>query len=944
MSFAVGSVVNARNREWVVLPESSEDLLMVRPLGGTEEEITGILLPLETVTPASFALPDPNHLGDYRSCRMLRDALRLGFRSSAGPFRSFAKIAVEPRPYQLVPLLVALKQDPIRILIADDVGIGKTVEAALIARELLDRGEVTRLAVVCPPALAEQWQGELKNKFHIEAEVVLPGTASKLERNCRAHESLFDIYPYVVVSMDFIKTERRRDEFLRTCPELVIVDEAHTCAYGGETYGAKHKRHALIKGLAQNPNRHVLLVTATPHSGNEDAFRSLLTILNPEFQNLPLDLTGDQNKKHRERLAQFLVQRKRGDIRHFMKADTPFPSREEKEVTYGLTNEYQKLMSKVLSYAREVVTETESNYRHQRIQWWSILALLRSIASSPAAAAATLNTRSGLPTADTMEEADEMGRRTVLDLVDDDASESTDLAPGSDIEMEEDEKARNRRRLREMARIAEGLKGEKDAKLQDGIKIVKELLKDGYNPIVFCRFIPTAEYVKDALREKLPKDIAIEAVTGTLPPADRELRIAELGKAERRVLVATDCLSEGINLQEYFDAVVHYDLSWNPTRHEQREGRVDRYGQEEETVRVVTYYGVDNQIDGIILDVLLRKHKKIRTSLGISVPVPGNSESIVEAIFSGLLLRKGGNPDQMLLNFQEEMKPEQTRLLDEWDKCAEREKRSRTMFAQETIGKNVEEVQRELTAVQAALGAGVGLERFVRDAFVACHAMVTDGTPLVIDIKESPNALKDLLPNDCPDVIKARFGGTRRTKEINLIRTHPIVEGLASFVMDTAFEGGGETVAKRCGVIRTRQVARRTTSLLLRYRFHIVNTDRRGEQNLLAEDCQLVAFKGSPQNAVWIDQQKAEELLEVGPDANIAPDQAREMIRKMLEGVEWLCPQLNEFAELRGKELLDAHTRVRRVSDIRGVRQKIVPQFPVDILGLYIYLPVVLGG
>ncbi len=122
--------------------------------GGTDDETTGILLPLELVEPAQFDLPNPDQIGDYRSCRLLRYAVRLGFRSSAGPFRSFARIAVEPRPYQLVPLLMALSLDPIRILIADDVGIGKTIEAGLIARELLDRGEVQRLAVLCPPHLA----------------------------------------------------------------------------------------------------------------------------------------------------------------------------------------------------------------------------------------------------------------------------------------------------------------------------------------------------------------------------------------------------------------------------------------------------------------------------------------------------------------------------------------------------------------------------------------------------------------------------------------------------------------------------------------------------------------------------------------------------------------------------------------------------------------------
>jgi SNF2 family DNA or RNA helicase len=355
MSFAVGSLVKARGREWVVLPESDEQMLILRPLGGTEDEVTGIYVPLERVDPAHFDLPDPTQPGDYRSCRMLRDAVRLGFRSSAGPFRSFGHIAVEPRPYQLVPLLVALKLDPIRLLIADDVGIGKTIEACLIARELIDRGEVSHMAVLCPPQLAEQWQAELQDKFHLDAELVLASTASKLERNCRLGQSLFERYPYVIVSTDFIKSDRRRDEFLRTCPELVIVDEAHTCAYGGESRGGRHQRYQLVSSLAADTSRHLILVTATPHSGNEEAFRSLLTFLEKDFKNLPEELTGKQHEQDRRRLAAHFVQRRRGDIRSYLHADTPFPEREESEQTYKLSADYKRLIDKVMRYARETV-------------------------------------------------------------------------------------------------------------------------------------------------------------------------------------------------------------------------------------------------------------------------------------------------------------------------------------------------------------------------------------------------------------------------------------------------------------------------------------------------------------------------------------------------------------------------------------------------------------
>jgi hypothetical protein len=134
-----------------VLPESEEDFLVVRPLGGTTQETAGIHVNLETIEPAAFPPPSVDDLGDFVSSRLLRDAMRFGFRSSAGLFRSFGRLAVTPRPYQLVPLLMALKLDPVRMLIADDVGIGKTIEACLFARELFDRGEITRLCILCPP-------------------------------------------------------------------------------------------------------------------------------------------------------------------------------------------------------------------------------------------------------------------------------------------------------------------------------------------------------------------------------------------------------------------------------------------------------------------------------------------------------------------------------------------------------------------------------------------------------------------------------------------------------------------------------------------------------------------------------------------------------------------------------------------------------------------------
>lgn len=944
MSFTVGSLVRVRGREWVVLPQSTDELVHIRPLGGTEDEVTAVLTALETVEPATFSLPDPSQIGDYRSARLLRAAVRLGFRSSAGPFRSFARIHVEPRPYQLVPLLMALKQDPVRLLIADDVGIGKTVEALLIARELLDRGEIDRLAVLCPPQLAEQWHAELRDKFAIETELVLSSTATRLERRLRMGESIFERYPFTVVSTDFIKSERRRDDFLRAAPDFIIVDEAHSVAHTLERGGGRHQRYELVAALAQRPERHLLLVTATPHSGKEEAFRSLLAMLNPAFAELPDDLSGPENEDRRRELARYFVQRRRGDIRAYMDTVTPFPERDAAEETYHLSDAYKRLFDRVLNYARETVHDPDQAlpvYR-QRVRWWSALALLRSLASSPAAAAATLRSRAATAEADSETDVDEIGRRTVLDLMTDEAAEGMDVVPGSDIGELARDASKHRERLLAMARAAEALSGADDNKLKGLTALVRSLLRDGHNPIVFCRFIPTVDYVTEALRDGL-RGVEIAGITGKLPPAEREERVNQLSQASKRVLVCTDCLSEGINLQNGFDAVVHYDLSWNPTRHEQREGRVDRYGQPSDRIKAVTYYGIDNQIDGIVLDVLLRKHKTIRSSLGVSVPVPGNSEAVIEAIFEGLLLRENASFSQNLLpGFDEYMKPRQEELDLQWEAAAEREKRSRTMFAQQAI--RVDDVAAELNAAREAVGSGVDVAAFVKDALRMHGGVVSENRAVDFDLSESPRGLRDMLGREH---FSARFELPVKDGQLYLTRTHPLVESLATYVMNTALDAveveDGQARAQRAGVMRTAAVQRRTTLLLVRFRYHLITRLGDDERQLLAEDSLTLAFEGAPDAATWLDADAAEALLQARPDENIHPEQATIAVERVLDGFEHIAPVLDEIAKQRGDELLAAHVRVRDAAYRRGERRpqhRVEAQLPPDVLGIYVFLPV----
>ena len=937
-TFDVGAMVRARGREWVVLPSDDADVLRLRPLGGTDDDARGFFLPVEgrDIQPAALTLPDPARAGNAMAAVLLRDAVRLGLRSAAGPLRSVGRLSVQPHPYQLVPLLMALRLEPVRLLIGDDVGVGKTIEAAMIARELLDRGEIQRLCVLCPPHLCEQWQAELDSKFHLPAVVVRPGAITGLERDLPLDRAVFQAHPYTIVSIDFIKSDRRRAQFIQTCPEFVIVDEAHTAAQAGGS-GAQQQRHSLLRELASDAGRHLLLVTATPHSGDPGAFASLIGLLAPELEQkvAALELAGDSPE--RAQLARQFVQRRRGDVQQYLQEHTRFPRRVTQERPYALSPDYRRLMEAVRAYTRELVQEGKSlTLFRQRVRWWAALALLRCVGSSPAAAEAALRTRAAQQERLDLQEADRLGQDSVFDQVMRDEAEGDDATPAADTEEEEGETP-ERRKLLALARQAQALRGAGDAKLTALETALRDLLDGGFSPIVFCRYIATAEYVGEWLTARLG-GTTLAVVTGKLPAEERLGRVASLGDHPRRVLVATDCLSEGVNLQEHFDAVVHYDLAWNPTRHEQREGRVDRFGQERPEVRTVLLYGQDNMVDGVVLKVLLRKTEQIRKTLGVSIPLPLDTNTLLETIMEGMILHEA-SPQQLSLFVDEE----QRKVDHLWQTAADREQLTRTVFAQH--GLKPAEVAAELQATLEAAGTPQDVERFVLEA---CSRLNVPSS------KVGASECWRLGLNALPAAVRFRAGlgeevgselvsfqtGVRDARYLD--RTHPLVEALAGYTLDTAMDppaGGQAPLAARAAVLRTRAVTTRTVLLLLRLRFLIEKINQQAVYPMLAEECLLRGFAGDPNAPARLPPEEIQRLAQAEPSANMPAGQAPQWLQGVLAAEAAWRPGLAQIARERAEELLIAHRRVRDAARLRGVRYTVTPQGDVDVLGLYVLLP-----
>lgn len=940
MEFKAGSLVRARSREWVVQPSPDPDLVVLKPLGGSDDEITGIYLPLkikeDTITSAEFPKPDVEDLGDFSSAKILYDAARLSFRSGAGPFRSMGKLSFRPRSYQMVPLIMALRQEVIRLLIADDVGIGKTPESLLIAKEMLERKEINRFAVICPPHLCDQWQREILEKFGLEAVIIRSNTQARLDREIQGDVSVFSYYPYQVISIDYIKSDTRRNVFINECPELCIIDEIHTCAKPDGANKSQHHRYALIHDLASKANQHLIMLTATPHSGKAEEFKSLLGLIKTDFLNLDLgSATADQRKE----LAKHFVQRKRADVQEWMGEKTLFPDRDAGEFAYSLTPAYAAFYNQLLDFARELALPSKEQKRvRQQMRYWTALALMRGCMSSPMAGLEMLDRRLQNKQLEEGEEND-LGINPVMD---NDQGTDPDNTPSHLLEQSSwaDSEVKQIKLLKGQLEKLGNFKD--DLKVKNAADIVTKWLEEKYNPVIFCRYIATAHYVggllKDHLLKIYKKDIDIRVITSEDPDEVRKERVDEMKKSSRRVLIATDCLSEGINLQDLFTSVLHYDLPWNPNRLEQREGRVDRFGQQSPIVKAYLLYGKDNPIDGVVLKVLLRKVREIKRSLKISMPFPENSETIMDAVLQTVLLnpRKIQESLQATIDFgpdstitQSELKA--TKAIEE---AAEREKRSRDLFAQYAI--KASEIEEDLHHVDEAIGHPKDVEQFV----TSCMAYL--GVQMDADKKgyrlypaNLPEVLKATLPESSP--FHVAFQSPTPENVYYIGRNHPFVEQLCQVMMAAALNNTGRLKVARAAVIKTTSVSIKTTLVLFRVRNVI--SDQVGKNELVAEEMLLWGFKGSPEEGNFLTNKEAKALLnEAGPTGDTSPEQRKYELKQEREIINNLKQEFDNVAFARAENLVASHERFRKV--MGGNKYKVVkPILPMDVMGLYVLIP-----
>jgi ERCC4-related helicase len=645
-AFAPGSVIRNRNRLWRVDGQEG-DVLTATAIDGGEAEQAKLYVPFEDIRPGHLEPPSAEVVGYPSAQDLLLRAYRLSLLHGTAPLLSLQRSGVIPKDYQLVPVVMALEMPRVRMLIADDVGLGKTIEAGLIITELLTRQMATRLLIIVPANLREQWREALDYFFHIPARVISTRHRREMERELPAGANPWQYYRYLITSVDYAKQPAIKNQILEQRWDIVVVDEAHQVAkphQSGPDQRVRMDRWELAEALATSARvRHLLLLTATPHNGYTDSFASLLRMLDVGA------VTGPVHAPHvlRSAAERHVCQRRRQDVEAWFQDDpsrSPFPQRDQDEVIVAPTAYEMDAIRAVEAYGERVLQQAAGGSAQFRtLAHWTVMHLHKRALSSPEALRCSLrNRRERLKRhlADARAAAEaaippEVARANVLDedtgerLTDEEASQRTErVVYGSPDEIRAELEL-----LEEVLEKARKVTPRRDSKLQKLLDSeLRERLRIDPKAVVFTRYVDTMNYLAEQIqRDKRYAQVTVLTIHGGLNERQRREVFHTFERAKVGVLVATDAISEGINLQHAAAQVIHYELPWNPNRLEQRNGRVDRFGQRKPVVYVRTMV-MDETLDAAILKVLVEKAAQIRRDYGFSPPYFGDEANILDLI------------------------------------------------------------------------------------------------------------------------------------------------------------------------------------------------------------------------------------------------------------------------------------------------------------------------
>jgi len=551
----------------------------------------------------SASLPAPVGFDSPYRFDAFMHAIRWGAVSSAdyrtlqAPFRS----GIEIEDYQLAPLVRAIQMPRVNLLIADDVGLGKTIEAGLVVQELIVRNRARTVMVVCPAGLQIHWRDQMREKFGLEFKIVDTDLMKELRRRRGIHVNPWAHFPRLITSIDFLKRERPVRLFREIVPsemtyprrfDILIVDEAHNVApAGGGNFAIDSLRTQAIRTIAPH-FEHKLFLTATPHNGYVESFSALLELL--DNQRFARSVLPD-----RRQLEMVMIRRLKDELLDF-DGKHRFPTRRLEAIEVAYTSEEKQVHQWLREYSH-LRLQNASNHEERYAAEFVLKLLKKRLFSSPAAFMITLNkhheTLSGVKKKKAGLRGASLGilRRQLAQIDesyadDNEYEEDTNSAVDSASETLSALSPQEKYVLDQMRKWAEQAANRPDSKTKAFIDWLKKIVRpDGEwsneRVIVFSEYRATQNYLQTLLAsEGLTSGGRLMMLFGGMPTDQREMIKAAFQANHDlhpvRILLATDAASEGIDLQNHCHRLVHYEIPWNPNRMEQRNGRIDRHGQQ----------------------------------------------------------------------------------------------------------------------------------------------------------------------------------------------------------------------------------------------------------------------------------------------------------------------------------------------------------------------------
>lgn len=562
---------------------------------------------------------------------------------TAGGFLSSLASGIIPLPHQLHVLNRAMETNNIRYILADEVGLGKTIEAGMIIRELKSRGLVSRILVVCPTGLVTQWASEMQEKFHEKFQVILPSDYDTIRR-LTDNDDVYGQFDQVISPMDSIKpiekhagwseekvekyNEERIYSIINSGWDLIIIDEAHRVA-GSSGEVARYK----LGNLLAQASPYLLLLSATPHNGKTEPFLRLIRLL---------DADAFPNAKSivREQVAPFLIRtEKREAIDN--NGNLLFKNRITHLVTISWderNNLQRELYEMVSSYVAKTYNKALRNRKKNMCLIFLLIIMQRMVTSSTAAIRQSLERRLNV----LLEQRTCVGNLREEDLDElniEDGVEDALEAISLDMELEIEE-------LKQIISLAKQAQFQnQDAKVEPLLNEIDAILSEDRTQkvIIFTEFVATQTYLQELL---VNRGYTVTILNGGMSIDERNAAMQEF-KTSTSIFISTDAGGEGLNLQ-FANIIINYDLPWNPMKIEQRCGRVDRIGQQRD-VHIYNFI-VGETVENRVREVLEEKLSVILKEMGVDKYSDVLDSEVAECDFTDVYMRSIGHASQVEKN------------------------------------------------------------------------------------------------------------------------------------------------------------------------------------------------------------------------------------------------------------------------------------------------------